>query len=417
MTHPERGTVSSPAAPLLAAALGRGEPDPGRRRVRLHPVNGTAADSGGGGAVLVMASYLDLNGRAVGLGAAAHAGDRAAVEVCAELVAQWAGLLRSRRLLVADADPDCAGARAGIEATLRAVREAPDAPVHVYGRPVASVSRLARLTAAGVAITDDLDAVPDGGVVVFPPHGVPLPVRAEAAARGLGLVDTTCPLAALTHRDVAAYVHRGDTVVLITGARDTVAERVSVSQAPEFVLTMRSAAQAAGLQWSGADPDRLSLVVQTGISVEDAAVMIGTLRERFPRVRGQHYDALCYAATDRADAVRMVAGTSDLTLVLGAADDPDADHMEAEASAGGRTVRRLAAAGDVAAAWLTGVNAIGVVPTRSAPEELMTQVLDALAGLGPLSVVTRQVRTGPRPGYGGPALTAPALPDGTVIDA
>lgn len=325
VAHPERGTVGSPVAPLLAAALGRGEPDPGGRRIRLHPMDGSAGAAGTGDAVLVMASYLELDGRAVGLGAAAHTDDRAAVDVCAELVAQWAGLLRSRRLLVAAPEPDCAGARAGVETILRAARESRrEVPVYVYGRPVAAVDRIARLAEAGVAFTDDLDAVPDSSVVAFPPHGVPLPVRAEAAARGLGVVDTTCPLAALAHRDVEAYAHRGDTVVLMTGARDTAGEWVSVSQAPESVLTMRNAAQASELQRFGVDPERLSLVVQTGIPVDDAAGMITALRDRYPRVRGQHYDALCYAADDRAAAVRSVAGAVDLTLVLGAADDPDA---------------------------------------------------------------------------------------------
>ncbi|MFF3968761.1 hypothetical protein ACFYZ6_02950 [Streptomyces rubiginosohelvolus] len=418
VAHPERGTVGSPAAPLLAAALGRGEPDPGGRRIRLHPMDGSAGAAGTGDAVLVMASYLELDGRAVGLGAAAHADDRAAVDVCAELVAQWAGLLRSRRLLVAAPEPDCAGARAGVETILRAARESRrEVPVYVYGRPVAAVDRIARLTEAGVAFTDDLDAVPDSSVVAFPPHGVPLPVRAEAAARGLGVVDTTCPLAALAHRDVEAYAHRGDTVVLMTGARDTAGEWVSVSQAPESVLTMRNAAQASDLQRFGVDPERLSLVVQTGIPVDDAAGMITALRDRYPRVRGQHYDALCYAATDRAAAVRSVAGAVDLTLVLGAADDPDAGHLEAEAAAGGRAVRRLAAAGDLAAAWLTGVNAIGVVPARSAPGALMPQVLDALAGLGPLSVTEREVRTASRPAVDGAAPGFPAQPGGTVVDA
>lgn len=403
--HPERGLVSSPAAPLLAAALGRGEPDPGRRRVRLDPVAVTAETPGADRAVLVMASYLDPTGRAVGLGAAAQAGDRVAVGVCTDLIARWAELLRSRRLLVADADPDCAGARAGIKAILQAARDAPpDAPVCVYGQPIASVGQIAKLTAAGVTIADDLGAVPDAAVVVFPAHGVPLPVRTQAAARGLKVVDATCPLAALAHRDVRAYADRGDTVVLITGPRGTAAEHVLVSQAPESVLPMRDAAHVPDRQQNGTDPDRLSLVVSTGIPVDDAAAMISALRARFPRVRGQHYDALCYTATDRAAAVRLVAAASDLTLVLGTADDPDAAHMQAEAAAGGRRVRRLAAAGDIAAGWLTSVTAIGVVPTRSAPPELMAQVLDTLAGLGPLSVATRQVRTSPgRPGPEPPA--------------
>jgi 4-hydroxy-3-methylbut-2-enyl diphosphate reductase len=398
--HPERGLVRSPAAPLLAAALERGEPDPGGRRVRLNPVAVTTEASGTGRGALVMASYLDPTGRSTGLGAAAQASDRAAVAVCADLIGRWAEVLRSRRLLVADGDPDCAGARTGIEAILQVARGAPpDAPVYVYGQPVAAVAKLAKLTAAGVTIADDLDAVPDTAVLVLPAHGAPLPVRAQAAARGLTVVDATCPLAALAHRDVRTYADRGDTVVLITGTRDIAAEQVSVSQAPESVLPMRDPAQVPAGQPNGPDPERLSLVVQTGIPVEDAAAMVSALRARFPRVRGQHYDALCHAATDRASAVQLVAAASDLTLVLGTADDPDTVHMRAEAAAGGRMgkIRRLASAADLTDGWLTDVTTIGVVPTRSAPPELMTRVLDTLAGLGPLSVATRQVQTSPGP--------------------
>lgn len=394
--HPDRGTVGSPAAPLLAAALGRGEPDPGRRRIRLGQVDVTTRSLDADRAVLVLASYLDTSGRAVGLGAAAQTADHAAVAVCADIIAQWTELLRSRRLLVAGADPDCAGARAGIEATLQAARDAgPDVPVYVFGRPIAAVGQLAKLTAAGVTVTTDLDAVPAAAVVVFPAHGVPLPVRAEAAARGLTVVDATCPLVALAHRDVRAYADRGDMVMLITGNRDTAAEHVSVSQAPESVLLMRDAAFATDQGQAGINPDTLSLVVQTGIPVEDAAALVSALRARFPRVRGQHYDALCYAATDRAAAVRLVSSASDLTLVLGTDDDPDAARMEAEASADCRNVRCLAAADEIAARWLADVNTIGVIPTRSASPDLMGQVVGRLAGLGPLSVVTRQVQTSP----------------------
>lgn len=127
---------------------------------------------------------------------------------CTEAVTGWAAVLRSRRLLVAGADPDCAGARTAIDAVLQVARDAAD-----------------------VTVTEDLDAVPDQAIVTFPAHGAPLPVRAEAAARGLQVVDATCPLAAAAHQDVRTYADRGDTVVLITGSRDTAARHVSVSQA------------------------------------------------------------------------------------------------------------------------------------------------------------------------------------------
>lgn len=392
--HPERGLVGCPAAPLLTAALERGEPGSDGCRVRLSPLAVRCGTARPDDAVLVMASYLDRAGQAAGFGAAALAGDRAAVAACAELVSRWAAVLRSRRLLVADADPDCAGARTAIDVILRAAADArAGAPVYVVGQPVAAAGQLARLDAAGVRIASDLDAVPDSAVVVFPAHGAPLPLRLEAAARGLRMIDATCPLAALAYQDVRAYAGRGDMVVLITGSRGTAAEHVSVSQAPESVLPMRDADGVPDGRRAPVDPGRLSVVVQPGIPVEEAAGMISALRARFPRVRGQHYDALCYAASDRVAAVRQVAAASDLMLVLGTAGDPDAAHMMTEAAAVCPLVRRVAAVGDIAAGWLANADTVGVVLARSAGPELITRVRDALSGLGPLSVATRQIRT------------------------
>jgi len=394
IAHPRRGQVGCPAAPLLAATVTRGEPGASGRAVRLESVTATAGPAGHDGAVLVMASYLDRAGQAAGFGAAAAAGDRAAVALCEELVAGWAGVLRSRRLLVADADPDCPGARAAVEAMLEASAHG---PVYVVGQPIAQAGSLAELAACGVTIVADPDAVPDGAIVVFPAHGVPLAVRAEVAARGLRVVDATCPLVAMAHQDIRAYADRGDTVALITGGHVTAAEASSVSQAPESVLPVHSTAAVADLRRAGIDPDRLSLVVQTGIPVGSATEIIAALRASFPRVRGQHYDALCYAATDRAATVRQVASVSDLVLVLGAPGDPDSTQMLAEAAgpeaAACRSVHRVAQVHDIEAGWLADAITIGTVLTRSAPPGLLAQVCDALSGLGPLSLVTRQTRT------------------------
>lgn len=412
ITHPERGYTGCPAAPLVMAALEHRLHDEGAGRYRLRsapvatvPVPGpvpapaqVAAAPGPFDAIVTMASYLDRTGRSIGFGVATPADDRVASAACADLVAEWAGVLRSRRLLLADADPDCAGARAAIDTTLEA---AMDTPVYLFGQPVASACQLTRIAKAGVTIVTDLDAVPDSATVVFPAHGVPLPVRAEAAARGLRVVDATCPLVASAHRDIRSYADRGDTVALITTSRGVAAEHASVSQAPESVLPVRDGDDVGQVR---SDPDRLSVVVQTGVPVDEAVRMVSALRARFPRLRGQHYDALCYAATDRADTVRQVAGASDLTLVLGSAADPDAAHMAAEAAAVCSTVRRVGAVGDIAAGWLADAGTIGLVPTRSGDTRLLAQVRDALSGLGPLSVATRQTRTSHGPdgtaGYG-----------------
>jgi 4-hydroxy-3-methylbut-2-enyl diphosphate reductase IspH len=244
-------------------------------------------------------------------------------------------------------------------------------------------------------------------------------------------------------------------VVLIAGEKHSAAGPVSVSQAPESVLPVRKLADVLDPRESWIAPDRLSVVVQTGMPVEEATAMLSVLRARFPLVRGQHYDALCYAATDRAAAIKQVAAVSDLVLVLGDAADPDAMHMQAEAAAaaagpgqpnavvagpgrsdavaagrgqpnavvagsgrsdavvagrgrsdavvagpgqsgtGRSAVYTIAAVGDIEADWLTSVDTVGVVLSRSARPGLIAEVCEALSGLGPLTVVNRRVRTSP----------------------
>jgi 4-hydroxy-3-methylbut-2-enyl diphosphate reductase len=259
-THPERGLVPCPAAPLLAASLARGS------RVRLAAV--TAGDGPG---VLVAASYLTRDGLAVGFGAVAHRDDPVGLAAAESVVTSWSRTLRSRRMLIADAAPLCWGAR-------RAREMASDAGALVYD-------------------SEDLTGVADGGRVAFPAHGTTLAVRAEAAARGLRVTDGTCPLVDAARADIRSYADRGDTVVLIGRASHAVTATLA-DQAPAAVILVQDAADVDAL--SSIDGDRVSFVLQTGVPVEDSAPVLAALRARYPRLRGHHFDASCYEASDRA---------------------------------------------------------------------------------------------------------------------
>jgi 4-hydroxy-3-methylbut-2-enyl diphosphate reductase len=352
-THPERGVVPCPAAPLLAASLARGS------RVRLAAV--TAGDGPG---VLVAASYLTRDGLAVGFGAVAHRDDPVGLAAAESVVTSWSRTLRSRRMLIADAAPLCWGAR-------RAREMASDAGALVYD-------------------SEDLTGVADGGRVAFPAHGTTLAVQAEAAARGLRVTDGTCPLVDAARADIRSYADRGDTVVLIGRASHAVTATLA-DQAPAAVILVQDAADVDAL--SSIDGDRVSFVLQTGVPVEDSAPVLAALRARYPRLRGHHFDASCYEASDRAETVRSVAAASDLTLILGSDRDPDTSAMAAVAASAGPEPHVVNDVGELKADRVAAACTIGLVTARSAPPTLADEMIAVLAGLGPLSTATRRVAT------------------------
>jgi 4-hydroxy-3-methylbut-2-enyl diphosphate reductase len=368
-THPERGLVPCPAAPLLAAALTRGSEAPGSGwRVRLAPVT-----AGEGPGVLVAVSYLDREGRPAGFGVATHRDDPESLAAAEREVAGWSRALRSRRMLIADADPMCWGAR-------RAGKMITDATAPVYEAE----------DWYGADAVTDLAQVSDGGRVAFPAHGTALAIQAEAAARGLQVTDGTCPLVDTAQADIRRYADRGDTVVLVGRAGHAVASSLA-GQAPEAVVLVQDIADVAAL--TGIDGDRVSFVLQTGVPVEETAPIVAALRARYPHLRGHHFDASCYAASDRAETVRSVAAACDLTLVLGTASDHDTGNMASVAASAGPEPHIVNSAGDLDASWMADAGTIGLVSARSAPPSLAGEMITVLSGLGPLSVATRRVAT------------------------
>jgi 4-hydroxy-3-methylbut-2-enyl diphosphate reductase len=350
--HPERGPVRCDAASLLAAALGA---DACQAPADVHDLADGGQDPAGG--VMFTATYAGRGGEAHGFGIAAHRDDRAGLIRAEQAVASWSGAMRSRRLILADADPSCPGER-----------------------------RAQDLTAGARLPRRDSDEVP----AVFPAAGVALSVQVEAAARGLDVIDATCPLVAAAHADIRAYAGRGDTVILI-GQPGHAAFATFTQQGAESLIPVTSVADVETI--TELDPDRVSFVVQTGLPVERAQPVIAALRARFPRLRGHHYDVLCYAASDRIETVRAVARSSDLLLVLGSDRDPDCRDLAAAAGTGPAPVQVVRDLGQLRPEVLAGAVVIGLAVARSAPDGLAGRVREALSGLGPLSAVTRRVST------------------------
>jgi len=383
---PVRGPLPSPAAALVGGSLRRRG-----TRVSFGPA-GPCADPGDrrGGAALFVATCAQRDGSTAALAAAADPVDRVAVAAARSAVEEWSAVTGTRRLLAA-ASPWCSGATQAL-AAVRAALDRPgrDAAVYVYDELAADPDAIAGLAGQGAVFVGSLDEVPDGGALVFPAHGVPAEVRAAAAARGLEIIDATCPLVAGLHAEARALAERGDDLVLI-GQPGHRAVAGIAGQAPGHTALVSSPGSTATLRVT--DARRVSYLLQPGIPVEEATPVAAALRSRFPAVRGPQPDGFCYAASDRAESIRVIASACDAMLVVGAADSPDSRHMCGLARDGGTRAHVIEQAGDIAPAMLSGASAIGLAESTSAGPALARQVTEALSGLGPLSVTRRRVIT------------------------
>ncbi|KAB2351738.1 4-hydroxy-3-methylbut-2-enyl diphosphate reductase [Actinomadura rudentiformis] len=359
--HPRRGLVECAVAPALAARLG---PAARRGQAQLGQWHGEG--------LLYTTTYLTKDGHAEGFGVAAHCDDPAALATARETMDVWSRTPRMRRVLVSGVEPRCMGATRALRTMEETGRRG---PAYVIGRPP---------EADGLIEIDDLSEVPDGGTVVFPAHGVPLGVRAEAAARGLRVVDATCPLVTEALGELRRFADRGDTVVIV-GRRDHRAIGSFTGQAPDDTVLVENEEDIRHLDL----PERISYVVETGMAADEAARLVTALRARYPLARGPHPDGWCYAASDRADTVRAIAEAADLMLICGDRDSADARELAGLTT--GTPTQTLADLADLDPVGLADAATIGLAVALPAKPRLTAAVIQALAGLGPLSVVRRRV--------------------------
>jgi 4-hydroxy-3-methylbut-2-enyl diphosphate reductase len=362
-SHPERGTVHCPAALLVAAESAR---------AGLQVRSGVAVEAPGWAAVLFTSCYIK-DGVATGIGAAACAADRAAVAAARDAVQAWTAALRTRRVLCAASDPLCPGAHRAIGMAQRAV--ASSGSCYVYGElPGYADERVTRVT--------DLSALPAGSHVVFPAHGVPLAIAAEAAARGLRVTDATCPLVATAQRAVRGYAADGDTVVILAGRHGQAVRDALAGQAPERAAFAESESDLAALDITG----KVSYVLQPGVPVEQLTPVATALKARHP-ARGASPDGWCYAASDRLATVRAVAADSQVLLIVGAQGTPEAVQLAALAPGAAYVIDDVA---QLRPEWIAEASTVGLAETLTAPPGAVQQVLAALSGLGPVSLAERR---------------------------
>jgi 4-hydroxy-3-methylbut-2-enyl diphosphate reductase len=290
-------------------------------------------------------------------------------------------------ILLANPRGFCAGVDRAIEIVERAL-EAFGAPIYVRHEVVHNRFVVDGLRERGAVFVDELDEVPDGATVVFSAHGVSQAVRAQAAARRLRVFDATCPLVTKVHIEVARHAKAGRDVVLIGHAGHPEVEGTlgqwNRAQTEGEIYLVETPADVAALEPK--HPGNIAYSTQTTLSIDDTKAVIAALRAKFPAIQGPRHDDICYATQNRQDAVRRLAETCDLVLVVGSPNSSNSNRLRELAQKQGVDAYLIDDAQDIRREWLDGRNRIGVTAGASAPESLVQGVVARLREWGASSV-------------------------------
>lgn len=250
------------------------------------------------------------------------------------------------------------------------------APVYVRHEIVHNKYVVDDLNAKGAVFVEELDQCPDDRPVIFSAHGVPKSVPAAAQAREMVYVDATCPLVSKVHIEAARHADAGLQMVMIghAGHPETVG---TMGQLPEGeVLLVETPDDVAGLDVR--DPEKLAYITQTTLSVDDTAEVVAALNARFPAIVGPHKEDICYATTNRQEAVKAMAPLADAMLVVGAPNSSNSKRLvEVGARAGCKYAQLVQRATDIDWRALEGISSMGITAGASAPEVLINEVVDA----------------------------------------
>jgi 4-hydroxy-3-methylbut-2-enyl diphosphate reductase len=270
----------------------------------------------------------------------------------------------------------CAGVDRAIQIVERAI-EKYGAPIYVRHEIVHNRHVVERLKALGAVFVEELEECPPDRPVVFSAHGVPKAVPAEAKARKMLYLDATCPLVSKVHVEAGRHHDAGREIVLIghAGHPEVVG---TMGQLPDgAVVLIETVADA--LAYQPRDPANVAFVTQTTLSVDDTAEIVETLRGRFPDMAAPHKEDICYATTNRQEAVKSVAAKSDVLLVLGSANSSNSVRLAEVGRRSGAASYLIDDADSLDLAWLAGASVVGVTAGASAPEVLVQGLIDRLA--------------------------------------
>ncbi len=253
-------------------------------------------------------------------------------------------------------------------------------PVYVRHEIVHNRHVVDSLRAKGAVFVDDPADAPPGSLLIYSAHGVSPAVREAAERQGLRTIDATCPLVTKVHVEAQRF-DREETEIVLIGHAGHVEVEGTMGHAPERMRLVETVADAEALEVE--DPDRLAVLTQTTLSVDDTREILEVLRRRFPAIRLPRKDDICYATQNRQNAVKQVARDADLVLVVGAPESSNSNRLVELARKEGVPGHLVQDADDIDPAWLAGADCVAVTAGASAPEVLVEQVVERLRELAP----------------------------------
>ena len=288
------------------------------------------------------------------------------------------------RVVLAQPRGFCAGVERAIEIVERALRKY-GPPIYVRHEIVHNRHVVDDLRTRGAVFVDELDEVPPGGMTIFSAHGVARRVEEEAAARRLPVIDATCPLVAKVHNEGRRYAALGREIVLVGHAGHAEVEG-TIGQVPGPVHLVQRIEEVAALRV--ADPDKLAYVTQTTLSVDDTRAIITALKARFPTIVGPDVRDICYATQNRQQAVRALAQVVDIILVVGSPNSSNSNRLREIGAELGRPSYLIDDASHLRAEWFEGVARVGLTAGASAPETVVSGVIEGLRRFDDVSIST-----------------------------
>jgi len=266
----------------------------------------------------------------------------------------------------------CAGVDRAIDIVNLAL-ELYGSPVYVRKEIVHNAHVVQELGGRGAVFVDDLEEVPDGARVIFSAHGISPEVRTQAAAKGLRVIDATCPLVTKVHYEALKYDRDGRWIILVghAGHDEVIGTMGHALGRMQLVGTVEEAEQ---VQVSA--PDRVSVITQTTLSIDDTREIIAVLKRRFPSAVFPPKDDICYATQNRQVAVKQMAGTIDLLLVIGSPNSSNSMRLVEVAQADGVRAYLIDDVSEIDPVWLEGARTVGITAGASAPEHLVQEAID-----------------------------------------
>lgn len=290
------------------------------------------------------------------------------------------------QIILANPRGFCAGVDRAITIVERAI-ELFGAPVYVRHEVVHNRYVVNRLKELGAIFIEEINEVPDDSILIFSAHGVSKAVRDEAKRRQLRIFDATCPLVTKVHMEVARASYRGEEVILIghAGHIEVDGTMGQYSNPEGGIYLVESIEDVQNLQVK--NDQHLCFTTQTTLSVDDTAEIISALKNRFPNIRSPRKNDICYATTNRQQAVKQLSSQADVVLVVGSKNSSNSNRLAELARRNSKHAYLIDFASDINLEWLVNARTIGVTAGASAPDILVKQVIDHLNSLGCTSLV------------------------------